>query len=100
MYKRIVVSHCRLILVVAESLISGHKLVRIRERLGDKLEFISFDPLGKWLFIHVSFLRTTIFLWNRQNVRIYMYIYIHRAQLFDLKFLQLWSKHDLLINII
>ncbi|CAL1686216.1 unnamed protein product [Lasius platythorax] len=35
----------KLILVVAESLISGHKLVRIRERLGDKVEFISFDPL-------------------------------------------------------
>ncbi|XP_072753105.1 large ribosomal subunit protein bL33m [Anoplolepis gracilipes] len=35
----------KLILVLVESLISGHKLVRIRERLADKLEFIYYDPL-------------------------------------------------------
>ncbi|XP_029678742.1 39S ribosomal protein L33, mitochondrial [Formica exsecta] len=33
------------ILVLTESLISGHQLVRSRERLADKLEFIRFDPL-------------------------------------------------------
>ncbi|KAL6430325.1 hypothetical protein ACFW04_007792 [Cataglyphis niger] len=33
------------ILVLTESLISGHQLVRIRERLADKLEFIYYDPL-------------------------------------------------------
>ncbi|KAL0117161.1 hypothetical protein PUN28_010182 [Cardiocondyla obscurior] len=32
------------ILVLAESVVSGHKLVRIRDRLADKVEFISFDP--------------------------------------------------------
>ncbi|XP_024892087.1 39S ribosomal protein L33, mitochondrial [Temnothorax curvispinosus] len=32
------------VLVVAESIISGHRLVRVRERLADKLEFIYFDP--------------------------------------------------------
>ncbi|XP_011629570.1 39S ribosomal protein L33, mitochondrial [Pogonomyrmex barbatus] len=32
------------VLVLAESVISGHRLVRIRERLADKLEFIYFDP--------------------------------------------------------
>ncbi|XP_071557032.1 large ribosomal subunit protein bL33m [Temnothorax nylanderi] len=32
------------VLVMAESIISGHRLVRLRERLADKLEFIYFDP--------------------------------------------------------
>lgn len=32
---------------MAESIVSGHKVMRIRERLGDKLEFIFFDPFGK-----------------------------------------------------
>ncbi|TGZ43781.1 mitochondrial ribosomal protein L33 [Temnothorax americanus] len=32
------------VLVIAESIISGHRLVRVRERLADKLEFIYFDP--------------------------------------------------------
>ncbi|XP_070150681.1 large ribosomal subunit protein bL33m [Polyergus mexicanus] len=33
------------VLVLTESLVSGHQLVRIRERLADKLEFIYYDPL-------------------------------------------------------
>ncbi|XP_020283437.1 39S ribosomal protein L33, mitochondrial [Pseudomyrmex gracilis] len=32
------------ILVMAESIVSGHRVLRIRERLADKLEFIAFDP--------------------------------------------------------
>ncbi|XP_029163954.1 39S ribosomal protein L33, mitochondrial [Nylanderia fulva] len=33
------------ILVMVESLISGHRLIRIRDKLGDKLEFLHYDPL-------------------------------------------------------
>ncbi|XP_034944108.1 39S ribosomal protein L33, mitochondrial [Chelonus insularis] len=32
------------ILVSCASLVSGHRVNRIRERLGDKLEFLYFDP--------------------------------------------------------
>ncbi|EZA53128.1 hypothetical protein DMN91_005134 [Ooceraea biroi] len=32
------------ILVMVESVISGHKLVRIRDRVAEKLEFIRYDP--------------------------------------------------------
>ncbi|KAG8040048.1 hypothetical protein G9C98_001164 [Cotesia typhae] len=32
------------VLMVMESLVSGHKMNRIRERLADKLEFMAFDP--------------------------------------------------------
>ncbi|XP_011703686.1 PREDICTED: 39S ribosomal protein L33, mitochondrial [Wasmannia auropunctata] len=32
------------VLVIAESVVTGHQLVRIRDRLADKLEFIFFDP--------------------------------------------------------
>lgn len=53
-YKCFFVSHRRHILVLTESLISGHQLVRIRERLADKLEFIYYDPLGKWPFMPLA----------------------------------------------
>ncbi|XP_018311112.1 39S ribosomal protein L33, mitochondrial [Mycetomoellerius zeteki] len=32
------------VLVLTESVVTGHRLVRIRERLADKLEFTFFDP--------------------------------------------------------
>ncbi|XP_014472037.1 PREDICTED: 39S ribosomal protein L33, mitochondrial [Dinoponera quadriceps] len=32
------------ILVAVQSVITGHTRVHVRERLGDKLEFIAFDP--------------------------------------------------------
>ncbi|XP_018404790.1 PREDICTED: 39S ribosomal protein L33, mitochondrial [Cyphomyrmex costatus] len=32
------------VLVLVESVISGHRVVRVRERLADKLEFTFFDP--------------------------------------------------------
>lgn len=31
---------------MVQSMVSGHCMNRIRERLGDKLEFIGFDPHG------------------------------------------------------
>ncbi|PNF26673.1 39S ribosomal protein L33, mitochondrial, partial [Cryptotermes secundus] len=34
----------RLIMVLLESAVSGHKRTWIRERLADKVEFILFDP--------------------------------------------------------
>ncbi|XP_011880643.1 PREDICTED: 39S ribosomal protein L33, mitochondrial isoform X1 [Vollenhovia emeryi] len=34
------------LIVLTQSAVTGHRLVRIRERLADKLEFIHFDPLG------------------------------------------------------
>ena len=34
-------------MVMMESLASGHNYILIRERLGDKLEEIKFDPLSK-----------------------------------------------------
>ncbi|XP_018372160.1 PREDICTED: 39S ribosomal protein L33, mitochondrial [Trachymyrmex cornetzi] len=33
------------VLVLTQSVVTGHRLVRIRERLADKLEFTYFDPL-------------------------------------------------------
>ncbi|XP_011880644.1 PREDICTED: 39S ribosomal protein L33, mitochondrial isoform X2 [Vollenhovia emeryi] len=33
------------LIVLTQSAVTGHRLVRIRERLADKLEFIHFDPL-------------------------------------------------------
>ncbi|EGI62788.1 PREDICTED: 39S ribosomal protein L33, mitochondrial [Acromyrmex echinatior] len=32
------------VLVLTQSVVTGHQLVRIRDRLADKLEFRSFDP--------------------------------------------------------
>ena len=38
----------RIIMVVLESLAgTGHKLVKLRPKIGDKLEQIAFDPYGK-----------------------------------------------------
>ncbi|KAK4881371.1 hypothetical protein RN001_004690 [Aquatica leii] len=34
----------KLIMVEMESLVSGHKFNQVRERLGEKLEMIKFDP--------------------------------------------------------
>ncbi|KAF9420105.1 hypothetical protein HW555_003518 [Spodoptera exigua] len=34
----------KLIMVLMESVVSGHQTTMIRERLADKLEFIRFDP--------------------------------------------------------
>lgn len=34
-------------MVSMESLVSGHKINKIRERLADKLEIIQFDPKSK-----------------------------------------------------
>ncbi|XP_012055535.1 PREDICTED: 39S ribosomal protein L33, mitochondrial [Atta cephalotes] len=33
------------VLVLTQSVVTSHRLVRIRDRLADKLEFTSFDPL-------------------------------------------------------
>jgi len=46
-YPLLLIFHYRHVLVIAESVVSGHRLVRIRERLADKLEFIFFDPYSK-----------------------------------------------------
>lgn len=35
-------------MVMMESAVSGHKRIRIRERLADKLEVITFDPYSKY----------------------------------------------------
>ncbi|KAG5345734.1 RM33 protein, partial [Acromyrmex heyeri] len=35
------------VLVLTQSVVTGHRLVRIRDRLADKLEFRSFDPYSK-----------------------------------------------------
>lgn len=37
-------------MVLMESLVSGHRYNAIRERLGDKLEIIRFDPKSKYAF--------------------------------------------------
>ncbi|CAB3227897.1 unnamed protein product [Arctia plantaginis] len=34
----------KMIMVLMESMVSGHQCTKIRERLGDKLELIRFDP--------------------------------------------------------
>lgn len=39
----------RKILVLVESIASGHKLIRIRDRVADKLEEVYFDPYGKFI---------------------------------------------------
>lgn len=39
----------RNIMVLIESVVSGHTYTAIRERLGDKLELIKFDPYSKYL---------------------------------------------------
>lgn len=31
-------------MVLIESVVSGHQMIRIRERLADKIEVIQFDP--------------------------------------------------------
>lgn len=36
-------------MVLIESVVSGHKYTAIRERLGDKLEVIKFDPYSKFI---------------------------------------------------
>lgn len=42
--------------MTVESLVSGHKINRIRERLADKLEFMFFDPYGNfYLLIKIYF---------------------------------------------
>lgn len=37
----------RNILVLLESAVSGHHYFKIRERLGDKIEMIAFDPYSE-----------------------------------------------------
>lgn len=36
-------------MVSMESLVSGHRINKIRERLADKLEIIQFDPKSKYI---------------------------------------------------
>ena len=35
-------------MVMMESAVSGHKFVTIRERLGDKVEVLRFDPFSEY----------------------------------------------------
>lgn len=37
----------RTILVMMESAVSGHPMLRIRDRLADKCEIVAFDPFSK-----------------------------------------------------
>lgn len=41
-------------MVQMESVVSGHKFNAIRERLGDKLEVIRFDPMGKYYVLYLD----------------------------------------------
>lgn len=44
---KILLLNFRMIMVLMESVVSGHQMTKIRERLADKLEFIRFDPYSK-----------------------------------------------------
>lgn len=44
----------RSILVLMESVVSGHQLTMIRERLADKIELTRFDPYSKPLSISMQ----------------------------------------------
>lgn len=35
-------------MVLLESVVSGHQLTMIRERLGDKIELVRYDPYSKF----------------------------------------------------
>ncbi len=35
-------------MILLESVVSGHQVTKIRERLADKIEIIRFDPYSKW----------------------------------------------------
>lgn len=52
-------SRYRDIMVVMESVVSGHQFNKIRERLGDKLEIIRFDPYSKLMEFFISENRLT-----------------------------------------
>lgn len=59
-----------------ESVVSGHTYTAIRERLGDKLETIRFDPFSK-LFI------TNIFELNGNSTSLFQYkrkVFIRRKR--------------------
>ncbi|XP_032678345.1 39S ribosomal protein L33, mitochondrial-like isoform X2 [Odontomachus brunneus] len=43
------------IMVIAESVVTGHKIIRIRERIADKLEFLHFDPYKDTMHIGFNF---------------------------------------------
>jgi hypothetical protein len=47
-----------------ESAVSGHKKIKIRERLADKLEVIAFDPYSKYSSC-VALLLTHTFSWHK-----------------------------------
>jgi len=51
-------------MVMMESAVSGHKKIRIRERLADKLEVIAFDPYRKYAS-YVTLLLTHTFSWHK-----------------------------------
>ncbi|KAI3388475.1 hypothetical protein SNEBB_002618 [Seison nebaliae] len=42
----------RVILVECESYLTGHKIEKLRDRLGDKLEFVQKDPLMNELSLY------------------------------------------------
>lgn len=42
----------KLIMVLMESAVSGHKKIKIRERLADKLEVIAFDPYIRQMSVY------------------------------------------------
>lgn len=49
-------------MVAMESVVSGHRFNIIRERLGDKLEAIRFDPMSEYqLFYNLLFNFTCMF---------------------------------------
>lgn len=41
-------------MVQLESVVSGHKINKVRERLGDKLEMTFFDPYSKYLNMSID----------------------------------------------
>jgi hypothetical protein len=51
-------------MVMMESAVSGHKKIRIRERLADKLEVITFDPYSKYASC-ATLLLTCTFSWHK-----------------------------------
>lgn len=53
-------------MVAMESVVTGHKFNLIRERLGDKLEVIRFDPMSEYRLFLLIFYSTSLvcFEWN------------------------------------
>lgn len=57
--KHLTTLFCRRIMVVVESVVSGHQFNTFRDRLAEKIEVVRFDPYSKFVVYDVCMIKVS-----------------------------------------